>query len=159
MMSFCPSTGVPDGMANVAPAPNAVMVYWFVVPEVGVIVPPAEPVIVVDVPRITLDAFKVVNDPAAAAVPPMAGGLARYVENPVPDTVLDALSVVNAPVFAAVEPIAGGLDRSSVPPRVRLPELVIVPDKLIPLTVPVPATEVTDPEPLPLNVLQSVLVK
>jgi len=101
----------------------------------------------------------VVNVPAAAVVPPIAGGLARYVVNPAPLTVDDALSVVNAPVDAAVEPIAGGLDRSSVPPKVKLPELVTVPDKDKPLTVPVPATEVTDPAPLPLNVFQSVLVK
>ena len=43
----------------------------------------------------------VVNVPAAAAVPPMAGGLARYVLNPVPETVLLALNVVNAPAADA----------------------------------------------------------
>ena len=48
---------------------------------------------------------------AAAAVPPMAGGLARYVLKPVPETVLLALSVVNAPAAAAVPPMAGGLAR------------------------------------------------
>jgi len=47
-------------------------------------------------------------------VPPIAGGLARYVLNPVPLTVEDALNVVNAPVFAAVEPMAGGLAKVSV---------------------------------------------
>ena len=47
---------------------------------------------------------KLVNVPAAAAVPPIAGGLAKYVLNPVPDTVLLALSVVNAPVLAVVAP-------------------------------------------------------
>ena len=52
---------------------------------------------------------KVVNEPAAAAVPPIAGGEARYVENPVPLTVLDADNVVNAPAAAAVPPMAGGL--------------------------------------------------
>ena len=41
---------------------------------------------------------------AAAAVPPMAGGEARYVLKPVPLTVEDAESVVNAPVFAVVAP-------------------------------------------------------
>lgn len=43
-----------------------------------------------------------------AAVPPIAGGEARYVEKPVPLTVLDAASVVNAPVFGAVDPIGFG---------------------------------------------------
>jgi len=56
-------------------------------------------------------AVRVVNAPAAGAVPPIAGGLARYVLNPVPLTVLDADSVVNAPAAAAVPPMAGGLAR------------------------------------------------
>jgi hypothetical protein len=56
-----------------------------------------------------LDAVKVVNEPAAAAVPPIAGGLAQYVLKPVPLTVDEADSVVNAPAAAAVPPIAGGL--------------------------------------------------
>ena len=46
----------------------------------------------------------VVNVPVFAAVPPIAGGEARYVLKPVPDTVLDALKVVNAPVDAVVAP-------------------------------------------------------
>ena len=37
-------------------------------------------------------------------VPPIAGGDAKYVLNPVPDTVEDALSVVNAPAEAVVTP-------------------------------------------------------
>jgi hypothetical protein len=49
-------------------------------------------------------AVNVVNVPAAAVVLPIAGGLARYVLNPVPLTVDDALSVVNAPVDAVVAP-------------------------------------------------------
>ena len=49
--------------------------------------------------------LSVVNVPAAAAVPPIAGGLARYVLNPVPETVLDADSVVNAPVDAVDAPM------------------------------------------------------
>ena len=56
------------------------------------------------VPLTVLDADSVVNAPAAAAVPPMAGGLARYVLKPVPLTVLLALNVVNAPVLAVVAP-------------------------------------------------------
>ena len=43
----------------------------------------------------------------------------------------------------------------SVPPNVRLPLLVTVPVSVIPLTVPVPDTEVTDPLPLLLKVVQS----
>ena len=49
-------------------------------------------------------AVSVVKVPAAAAVPPIAGGEARYVLNPVPLTVEDADSVVNAPVFGVVAP-------------------------------------------------------
>lgn len=51
---------------------------------------------------------RVVNVPAAAAVPPIAGGEARYVLKPAPLTVEDADNVVNAPAAAAVPPIAGG---------------------------------------------------
>jgi hypothetical protein len=58
-----------------------------------------------------------------------------------------ALSVVNAPVDAVVDPIAPGLTRLSVPPSVRLPDVVTVPVKVNPLTVPVPLTEVTVPLP------------
>jgi len=67
------------------------------------------------VPLTVDDALKVVNEPAAAAVPPMAGGLARYVEKPVPDTVLDALNVV-----AATGPAK--LEVSTVPLKVMLAE-------------------------------------
>jgi hypothetical protein len=54
-------------------------------------------------------ARNVVKVPAAAAVPPIAGGLARYVEKPVPDTVDDAESVVNTPVEGVVAPIDDAL--------------------------------------------------
>ena len=47
--------------------------------------------------------------------------------------------------FGAVPPIAGGDDKSKVPPSVRFPVDVTVPDKLMPLTVPVPDTLVTVP--------------
>ena len=47
----------------------------------------------------------------------------------------------------------------SVPPSVKLPEVVTVPVRVNPLTVPVPLTEVTEPAPLLLNVFQSVDVK
>ena len=56
-------------------------------------------------------AVMVVPVMAAAVVPPMAGGLARYVLKPVPLTVLLALRVVNDPAAAAVPPMAGGLAR------------------------------------------------
>jgi hypothetical protein len=42
---------------------------------------------------------------AEADVPPIAGGDAKYVLNPVPDIVEDALSVVNAPAEAVVTPM------------------------------------------------------
>ena len=59
---------------------------------------------------------------------------------------------------AVVPPIAGGLDKSNVPPRVRLPDVVTVPVRVRPLTVPVPLTLVTVPVLLVLllNVVQSV---
>ena len=59
------------------------------------------------------------------------------------------VAVTVVPVIAAgvVPPMAGGADRSSVPPRVKLPEVVTVPDKDKPFTVPVPLTEVTVPVP------------
>ena len=63
---------------------------------------------------------------------------------------------VNAPAAGVVPPIAGGDERSSVPPSVRLPEDVTVPVSVKPLTVPVPPTLVTVPDPLLLNVVQSV---
>jgi len=56
-----------------------------------------------------LEVVSVVKVPAAAADPPMAGGLARYVENPVPLTVLDADKVVKDPAAADEPPMAGGL--------------------------------------------------
>ena len=58
---------------------------------------------------------------------------------------LVAFRTVPFTVFGAVPPIAGGLDKSSVPPKVRLPEDVTVPLRLIPETVPVPLTLVTVP--------------
>ena len=57
-------------------------------------------------------------------VPPLATGK-------VPDTCVVKLTPLNAP------------------PRVRLPELVTVPVRVIPLTVPVPPTETTEPPPEP----------
>ena len=67
-----------------------------------------------------------------------------------------AVRVENLPVLAAVPPIAGGDDKSKEPPSVKLPVVVTVPNSEIPETVPVPLTLVTDPEPLLLNVVQSV---
>jgi len=71
----------------------------------------------------------VVKEPVFAAVPPMAGGLARYVENPVPETVLDALSVVKEPVFGVLAPTVplcgpANAEVSVVPSNARLAESV-----------------------------------
>jgi hypothetical protein len=63
----------------------------------------------------------------------------------VPTNFVFAVMVVPVIVLAVVPPMAGGADKSSVPPRVKLPVLVTVPDKLMPETVPVPLTEVTVP--------------
>ena len=79
-------------------------------------------------------------------------------------------SEVRAPatVVAAVPPLATGsvpltcvvrLTPESAPPSVRLPLPVTVPVSVMPLTVPVLPTDVTVPEPLLLNVVQSVLVR
>lgn len=56
-----------------------------------------------------------------------------------------AVTVVPAMVFAVVFPMVGGADKSNVPPKVKLPLLVTVPDREIPDTVPVPLTLVTVP--------------
>lgn len=50
----------------------------------------------------------VVNAPVFAAVPPIAGGDARYVLKPAPETVELAESVVNAPLEGVVLPIVPG---------------------------------------------------
>ncbi|CAM2142692.1 protein of unknown function [Pararobbsia alpina] len=50
-----------------------------------------------------------VNAPAAADVPPIAGGDARYVLKPDPLTVELAESVVNAPLPGVVAPVLVGL--------------------------------------------------
>jgi hypothetical protein len=62
-------------------------------------------------------------------------------------------------VLGAVPPIAGGLDKSKVPPKLKFPDDVTVPLRLMPETVPVPPTLVTVPLPLLLKVVQSMLVK
>ena len=56
-----------------------------------------------------------------------------------------AVIVVPLTVLAVVPPIAGGADKSKDPPKVKLPVVVTVPDRLIPDTVPVPLTDVTVP--------------
>jgi hypothetical protein len=108
-------------------APTDMLLIVPVVPELIVIVP--APVVVYDwllvvvLCKIAVVAVSDVNVPAAAAVPPIAGGLAKYVLNPVPETVLLALSVVNAPAAAAVPPIAGGLAKYVLNP---VPETVLL---------------------------------
>ena len=62
-----------------------------------------------------------------------------------PTNLVVAVTVVPLTVFAVVLPIVGGADKSNVPPKVKLPVLVTVPDKLMPDTVPVPLTDVTVP--------------
>ena len=53
--------------------------------------------------------------------------------------------MVNVPVLGVVLPMVGGLDKSKLPPKVKLPLLVTVPDNEMPDTVPVPLTLVTVP--------------
>jgi hypothetical protein len=95
------------------------------------------PVSVVYTPLVTVPALPPIDKLATAVVE-------ATVKGAVPVAIVD-VTVVNLPVDAVVPPIAGGLDKSSVPPKVKLPELVTVPDKLIPETVPVPLTLVTVP--------------
>jgi hypothetical protein len=58
------------------------------------------------------------------------------------------VTVVPLTVLAVVPPIAGGLDRSNVPPKVIVPELVIGPPvRVKPFTVPAVPTDVTVPDP------------
>ena len=57
----------------------------------------------------------------------------------------EKVKLVKVPAAAAVLPMVGGLDRSKVPPKVRLPLLVTVPEREMPETVPVPLTLVTVP--------------
>lgn len=95
------------------PAPDTVLDALNVVnaPVFGVVAP----TVPLSEPAKAVLAVIVVPVMAAAAVPPIAGGLARYVLKPVPDTVLEALNVV-----AATGPAK--LDVSTVPLNVRLPE-------------------------------------
>ena len=61
-----------------------------------------------------------------------------------------AVTVVNAPVVGVVAPTVPLISIDAVPlkvpPKVKLPDVVTVPVKVKPLTVPVPLTLVTDPE-------------
>jgi hypothetical protein len=95
------------------------------------------PVSVVYTPFVTVPALPPMDKLATAVVEATVNGA-------VPVATVD-VTVVNLPVLAVVPPIAGGLDKSSVPPKVKLPELVTVPVKVKPLTVPVPLTDVTVP--------------
>ena len=93
---------------------------------------------------------------AAAVVPPIAGGEARYVLNPAPETVLDALKVVNAPVLAVVAPTVPLMLIEAVPVKLVTVPLDGVP-KAPPLTTKAPAlpvltaNAVATPVPRPLT--------
>ena len=66
----------------------------------------------------------------------------------VPPTKLgDAVPVPPLATGSVPETCVVKLTPERAPPNVRLPDVVTVPDKEIPLTVPVPATLVTDPVP------------
>jgi hypothetical protein len=70
--------------------------------------------------------FRVVKVPAAGVVPPMAGGEAKYVLNPVPLTVLLADNVVKAPVDAVVDPIGPGAANVAPPSCAALTDVLQV---------------------------------
>ena len=78
--------------------------------------------------------------------------VARFALEGVPNQVATPApkEVIPVPPFATgsvpITPLAK-LMSSSVPPSVKFPELVTVPVRVNPLTVPVPTTEVTEPTP------------
>lgn len=125
----------PDGLIWTWPVPVGLMSIWAFVPFMFVdtssdtLLPPPEPHWSWAVP----EAFR--NAPPAEVAASKYG----------PTNLVVAVMVVPAIVFAVVFPMVGGLDKSSVPPKVKFPELVTVPDRLIPETVPVPPTLVTVP--------------
>lgn len=86
----------------------------------------------------------VVKVPAAGVVPPIAGGEAKKVLNPVPLTVEVALSVVKAPVLAVVAPTVPLMLIEAVPVRFVTVPLVGVPNAP-PLTTNAPAVPVLTP--------------
>ena len=112
-----------------------------------------EPVLAID--EITPDvACKLPDKLVAKVVVPVA---VKFAAVSVPVSVGDADNTVlpvPVEVVTPVPPFATGsvpdtcvvkLTPESVPPKVKEPELVTVPDKVIPFTVPVPDTEVTVP--------------
>jgi len=75
-------------------------------------------------------------------------------------TVIEPPKLTDDPLIVIEEFVSALLATPlNVPPKVRLPEVVTLPVRVNPLTVPVPLTEVTEPDPLPLKVFQSVDVK
>jgi hypothetical protein len=91
------------------------------------------------------------------ALPPVRVGTSRFVLASAADVALvPPLARGNVPDTCVVR-----LTPLSAPPKVKFPEVVTVPDREIPLTVPVPPTLVTVPvlDVLLLNVFQSVLVR
>ena len=81
-------------------------------------------------------AERVVKAPDAAAVPPIAGGLAMYVLKPVPLTVELADKVVKAPVLGVPEPIVPGIAQV---PASRVVALMVPEPEMVKLA-PVPTT-------------------
>ena len=77
---------------------------------------------------------------AAGAVPPIAGGEARYELKPVPLTVDEADRVVNAPLFAVVAPTVPLMLMLAVPVR-----LVTVPLDGVPSAPPLTTNAPADP--------------
>ena len=55
--------------------------------------------------KVGIVALRDVKLPVFGELPPIAGGLAKYVENPVPETVKEAERVVNEPAAAVVCPM------------------------------------------------------
>ncbi len=110
---------------------------------------PVRLALVVTVPAVRPAAVPVMFVPTRADGVPRAGvtrvGLFDKTTAPVPVEVVTPvppLATGRVPVTCVVR-----LTPDSVPPKVRFPEEVTVPDNEMPLTVPVPPTEVTVPSP------------
>ena len=111
--------------------------------------------------------FVIIGDPLTEIKPPVKD-CATLVTVPAPagvDQVPSPRQKVNADALVPELRFVTGkfpvtcvarLTPLNAPPSVKLPVLVTVPVRVIPLTVPVPLTLVTLPLPLLLNVLQSV---
>ena len=116
------------------------------------LVVPVPPLVIGNVPVTPVDRGRPVAfvSVAAEGVPKLGVVSAGDVDSTTDPEPVDVVTPVppfatgNVPVTCVVK-----LTPDKVPPRVKLPEEVTVPVRVMPLTVPVPPTEVTEPPPVP----------